>query len=109
MNNHDENDKYEQAYQVIKELNSHGLNDLYTVIKGIALNRVLYHENQIRSFNDLDIFVPRIGRNVLMDIRGDHGDPPGKIDQGADPSGSDLTGSDDQDMLFRQIQKNGKK
>lgn len=49
--------KYNQAHQLIRELNAQGLRGSYIVIKGIALNKILYGEKQIRSFNDLDILI----------------------------------------------------
>lgn len=68
MNDRYDNDKYEQAYRTIEELNSHGLGDSYVVIKGIALNRILYHEDRIRSFNDLDILISQSDAQRFHDI-----------------------------------------
>lgn len=68
MNNRYNNDKYEQAYRIIEELNSHGLGYSYVVIKGIALNRILYREDRIRSFNDLDILISQSDAQRFHDI-----------------------------------------
>ncbi|MFR2564784.1 MAG: nucleotidyltransferase family protein [Anaerovoracaceae bacterium] len=54
---HDLSQKYDEAKQMVKELESWGLKDVFAVIKGCALNCMIYGDKEIRPFGDLDILI----------------------------------------------------
>ena len=54
---HDLSQKYDEAKQMVKELESWGLKDIFAVIKGCALNCMIYGDKEIRPFGDLDILI----------------------------------------------------
>ena len=49
--------KYCNARQLIKDLESWGLKGSFAVIKGYALNQIIYGDKEVRSFGDLDILI----------------------------------------------------
>lgn len=54
---YDLSQKYYGAKQLIKELEGWGLKGSFAVIKGCALNCMIYGDKEIRPFGDLDILI----------------------------------------------------
>ena len=70
---YDLSQKHHDVRLLIKEMDTWGLKDSFVVIKGYALNRMIYGDKKIRSFGDLDILIDPSEAQHFHDVLQENG------------------------------------